>query len=194
MNLIKNFWLSYKFIELFFFKKKFCNKMSLFSKKNRKVVITGLESSGKTTFLYNLKLNEIITTIPTIGFNIESIKLCNRNYDFWEFGQSNNKYDSLFFSGNQEEYAGIIHLCRDDSKENIKFFNNLIENLQQKGFSLPILVLFNPDQGSDSYDVFQRFKSDCEVQIKYSGDIKYEILSVFSNDIPNFLEVHFVPL
>ena len=30
----------------------------------------GLDNSGKTTILYNLKLGEIVSTIPTIGFNV----------------------------------------------------------------------------------------------------------------------------
>lgn len=33
----------------------------------------GLDGSGKTTILYQLKLNEVVTTIPTIGFNVENI-------------------------------------------------------------------------------------------------------------------------
>ncbi|KAF8965532.1 ADP-ribosylation factor family-domain-containing protein [Flammula alnicola] len=35
--------------------------------------IVGLDSSGKTTFLYLLKTGKIVTTIPSIGFNVETI-------------------------------------------------------------------------------------------------------------------------
>jgi len=34
----------------------------------------GLDSSGRTTFLYKLKFGEVVTTIPTIGFNVETIE------------------------------------------------------------------------------------------------------------------------
>lgn len=37
------------------------------------VTITGLDNSGKTTLLYLLKLGEIVTTVPTIGINVETI-------------------------------------------------------------------------------------------------------------------------
>jgi ADP-ribosylation factor protein 1 len=37
--------------------------------------MVGLDKSGKTSLLYKLKLGEIVTTIPTIGFNVESINL-----------------------------------------------------------------------------------------------------------------------
>ena len=35
----------------------------------------GLDAAGKTTILYKLKLGEIVTTIPTIGFNVETVSL-----------------------------------------------------------------------------------------------------------------------
>ena len=31
----------------------------------------GLDGSGKTSILYKMKLGEHITTVPTIGFNVE---------------------------------------------------------------------------------------------------------------------------
>ena len=33
----------------------------------------GLDGAGKTTIVYKLKLNECVRTIPTIGFNVETI-------------------------------------------------------------------------------------------------------------------------
>ncbi len=37
-------------------------------------MLQGLDNAGKTTILYKLKLGKVIQTIPTIGFNIETIK------------------------------------------------------------------------------------------------------------------------
>jgi GTPase SAR1 family protein len=34
----------------------------------------GLDAAGKTTVLYKLKLGERVTTIPTIGFNVETVE------------------------------------------------------------------------------------------------------------------------
>jgi small GTP-binding protein len=39
------------------------------------ICMLGLDAAGKTTITYKLKLNELVTTIPTIGFNVETIKL-----------------------------------------------------------------------------------------------------------------------
>lgn len=40
---------------------------ALFSKKEMRILMVGLDAAGKTTILYKLKLGEIVTTIPTIG-------------------------------------------------------------------------------------------------------------------------------
>ena len=39
--------------------------------------MVGLDAAGKTTILYKLKLDEIVTTIPTIGFNEETVEYKN---------------------------------------------------------------------------------------------------------------------
>jgi GTPase SAR1 family protein len=36
-----------------------------------RILMVGLDNAGKTTVLYKLKLGEVVTTIPTIGFNVE---------------------------------------------------------------------------------------------------------------------------
>lgn len=46
----------------------------------------GLDAAGKTTILYKLKIGEIVTTIPTIGFNVETIKYKNINFTCWDVG------------------------------------------------------------------------------------------------------------
>ncbi|KAK7031820.1 ADP-ribosylation factor [Favolaschia claudopus] len=40
-----------------------------------KIPLLGLDASGKTTLLYRLKTGEIVTTIPTIGFQVETMEV-----------------------------------------------------------------------------------------------------------------------
>lgn len=40
---------------------------SVGDKKEIRIVMVGLDSAGKSTILYKLKLGEVVTTIPTIG-------------------------------------------------------------------------------------------------------------------------------
>jgi GTPase SAR1 family protein len=48
-----------------------------FGTKDMRILMIGLDAAGKTTVLYKLKLGEIVTTIPTIGFNVETVKYKN---------------------------------------------------------------------------------------------------------------------
>lgn len=34
----------------------------------------GLDAAGKTTILYRLKIGEVAHTVPTIGFNVETVE------------------------------------------------------------------------------------------------------------------------
>ena len=38
-----------------------------------RLLMLGLDAAGKTTILYKMKLNETVNTIPTIGFNVETL-------------------------------------------------------------------------------------------------------------------------
>ena len=38
-----------------------------------RILMVGLDAAGKTTILYKLKLGDVVTTIPTIGFNVETV-------------------------------------------------------------------------------------------------------------------------
>lgn len=48
--------------------------------------MVGLDAAGKTTILYKLKLGEVVTTIPTIGFNVETVEYKNINFTVWDVG------------------------------------------------------------------------------------------------------------
>jgi len=51
-----------------------------------RILMVGLDAAGKTTILYKLKLGEIINTIPTIGFNVETVEYKNINFTVWDVG------------------------------------------------------------------------------------------------------------
>lgn len=42
--------------------------------KQAQVLMLGLDGSGKTTLLYKLKYNESVVTVPTVGFNVETLE------------------------------------------------------------------------------------------------------------------------
>jgi ADP-ribosylation factor protein 1 len=55
-------------------------------KKEARLLMVGLDAAGKTTILYKIKLGEVVTTIPTIGFNVESVQYKNLNFTVWDIG------------------------------------------------------------------------------------------------------------
>ncbi|XP_047321309.1 ADP-ribosylation factor-like [Impatiens glandulifera] len=58
----------------------------LFAKKEMRILMVGLDAAGKTTILYKLKLGEVVTTIPTIGFNVETVDYKNVSFTVWDVG------------------------------------------------------------------------------------------------------------
>merc|ERR1711935_843010 len=58
----------------------------LFAKKQMRILMVGLDAAGKTTIFYKLKLGEIVTTIPTIGFNVETVEYKNISFTVWDVG------------------------------------------------------------------------------------------------------------
>ena len=41
--------------------------------KNCRILIQGLDSAGKTSLVFKLKVGEVISTMPTLGFNVEEV-------------------------------------------------------------------------------------------------------------------------
>eukprot|EP00303_Exanthemachrysis_gayraliae_P007015 CAMPEP_0206012870 /NCGR_PEP_ID=MMETSP1464-20131121/15541_1 /ASSEMBLY_ACC=CAM_ASM_001124 /TAXON_ID=119497 /ORGANISM="Exanthemachrysis gayraliae, Strain RCC1523" /LENGTH=205 /DNA_ID=CAMNT_0053386569 /DNA_START=9 /DNA_END=627 /DNA_ORIENTATION=- len=60
--------------------------VSLVGNKEIRVLILGLDNAGKTTILYKLHLGEVVTTVPTIGFNVETVQYKNLRFQVWDLG------------------------------------------------------------------------------------------------------------
>ena len=58
----------------------------LWSKREIRILILGLDNAGKTTLLYRLKIGEVVSTTPTIGFNVESVTYKTLNFSVWDLG------------------------------------------------------------------------------------------------------------
>ena len=55
-------------------------------KQEMRILMVGLDAAGKTTILYKLKLGEVVTTIPTVGFNVETVEYRNISFTVWDVG------------------------------------------------------------------------------------------------------------
>lgn len=59
---------------------------ALFGRKEVRILILGLDNAGKTTILYRLQVDEPVTTVPTIGFNVETVQYKNVKFQVWDLG------------------------------------------------------------------------------------------------------------
>merc|ERR1712241_403055 len=84
---------------------------------DKRILMVGLDAAGKTTILYKLKLSEVVTTIPTIGFNVETVEYKNINFTVWDVG-GQDKIRPLwrhYYQGTQ----GIIFVVDSNDRERI---------------------------------------------------------------------------
>jgi len=58
----------------------------IFAKKEMRVLMLGLDAAGKTTILYKLKLGEVVSSVPTIGFNVETLEYKKTKFTVWDVG------------------------------------------------------------------------------------------------------------
>lgn len=59
---------------------------SLFGNEEIRILMVGLDASGKTTLLHQFKFGEVTATQPTIGFNVETIEYKNLSLNVWDVG------------------------------------------------------------------------------------------------------------
>jgi ADP-ribosylation factor family len=79
----------------------------IFGSKEMRLLMLGLDAAGKTTILYKLKLNQDVTTIPTVGFNVETVTYKNVKFNVWDVG-GQDKIRPLwrhYFSGRFDTYS-----------------------------------------------------------------------------------------
>lgn len=77
----------------------------IFGSKEMRLLMLGLDAAGKTTILYKLKLGQDVTTIPTVGFNVETVTYKNVKFNVWDVG-GQDKIRPLwrhYFSGKSRE-------------------------------------------------------------------------------------------
>ncbi|CAL1592169.1 unnamed protein product [Knipowitschia caucasica] len=113
----------------------------LFGKKQMRILMVGLDAAGKTTILYKLKLGEIVTTIPTIGFNVETVEYKNISFTVWDVG-GQDKIRPLwrhYFQNTQ----GLIFVVDSNDRERItESKDELIKMLQEDELKDAALLVF----------------------------------------------------
>ena len=116
---------------------------SLFGNKEVRILILGLDNAGKTTILYRLQADEPIETIPTIGFNVETLQYKNIKFQVWDLGgQSSFR---VIWDKYYSEAHGLIYVVdsSDEARlqEAVSTFAGLIKHTDLS--NIPVLIMAN---------------------------------------------------
>merc|ERR1711982_87613 len=87
-------------------------------KREMRILMVGLDAAGKTTILYKLKLGEVVTTIPTIGFNVGTVDYKNISFTVWDVG-GQDKIRPLwrhYYQGTQ----GLIFVVDSNDRDRVE--------------------------------------------------------------------------
>ncbi|XP_060067569.1 uncharacterized protein LOC132547784 [Ylistrum balloti] len=109
-----------------------------------RILMLGLDAAGKTTVLYKIKLNENVSTIPTIGFNVEEVSPCKGvSFTVWDVG-GQDKIRPLWkvYFQNTE---GLVYVVDSNDRERIdearEELFSILNDDEMRG--VPVVVLAN---------------------------------------------------
>ena len=117
---------------------------TIFSKqKETRLLMCGLDAAGKTTILYTAKLGEVVTTIPTIGFNVETLAYKNLQLVAWDVG-GRDKIRALWRHYYQDT-SGLIFVVDSNDRERIDEAKEQLHQMANEDLlrEVPILVFAN---------------------------------------------------
>ena len=108
-----------------------------------RLLMLGLDAAGKTTILYKMKLNETVNTIPTIGFNVETLQYKNLEFNCWDIGgqfKLRNLWQHYF-----DNTQGLIYVVdsndADRIQESAESLHMILNDEAMRG--VPVLVYAN---------------------------------------------------
>merc|ERR1712137_174920 len=128
---------------------------SLLGKQDARIIMVGLDAAGKTTILYKFKLGEVVTTIPTVGFNVETVDYKNISFTVWDIG-GQDKIRRLwrhYYSGTN----GIIFVIDSNDRERIDQAQEELSKLlnEDELLDAAVLVLANKQDLPNSLPAHQ---------------------------------------
>lgn len=101
------------------------------SKPEIPILMLGLDEAGKTTILYKLlKWQEKLETIPTIGYNVETLEFEEQKYTIWDIGGLNTV--RVLWKFYTENKTAVIFVVDASDAERLveakEFLHNVMSN------------------------------------------------------------------
>merc|ERR1712070_1044575 len=117
---------------------------SLIGGKEVRLLILGLDNAGKTTILYRLKGDEEIKqTVPTVGFNVETVAFKNIKLQVWDLGgqTSIRPYWRCYYA----DTSGIIYVVDSSDSERVGTSGEALNSMlaEEELAGVPVCILAN---------------------------------------------------
>ena len=82
-----------------------------------RILMLGLDAAGKTTILYKLKLGEVVSSVPTIGFNVETLEYKKIKFTVWDVGGQDKI--RLLWRHYYQNTQGLIFVVDSSDKDRV---------------------------------------------------------------------------
>jgi ADP-ribosylation factor 1/2 len=113
----------------------------LFGKKEMRILMLGLDAAGKTTILYKLKLGEVVSSVPTIGFNVETVEYKNIKFTVWDVGGQDKI--RLLWRHYYQNTQGLIFVVDSADKDRIDIAREELQRmLSEEDLRDAVLLVF----------------------------------------------------
>ncbi|GKT36575.1 Small GTPase superfamily, ARF/SAR type like protein [Aduncisulcus paluster] len=131
---------------------------SVFFKKELELAIVGLDRVGKTTLVLAMSDEPQEDTIPTVGFNIKSVKKGSVQFKFWDLGGQSR------FRSNWHRYCAtggaIVYVIDGAAPDRFALARQELHLLASQAslVDLPLLILANKNDLPDSINSVDKLK------------------------------------
>ena len=130
----------------------------MIGKQEMRILMVGLDAAGKTTILYKLKLGEVVTTIPTIGFNVETVEYKNLSFTVWDVG-GQDKIRPLwrhYYQGTN----GLIYVVDSNDRDRIEDAREELTKMLNEDEMRDAVLLVFANKQAGSMTTFDKIRWD----------------------------------
>ena len=120
---------------------------SFWSRKNKeyRLLMLGFDSAGKTTILYQMKHGQVVSYVPTIGFNVETItigdKKNKKKVTIWDVGGQDKT--RILWKHYYENTVALIFVVDSSDKDRVDEAKEILQKLlEEEELKASILLVF----------------------------------------------------
>ncbi|KAF5531517.1 ubiquitin thiolesterase L3 [Fusarium phyllophilum] len=147
-------------------------------------LVLGSDTSGKTTFLYRLKLKEAVQALPTIGFNVETIDYPDgEKVTLWDVGGCDAIRPLIRHYMTQDRFLIFIQSCTDTNPDRVEFSLEYLRmglNMMLEYEAKHMFIIFNKQDllsEEERPKIVKDLKAKIEAEIKpYTDKLDIKIL------------------